>query len=176
MVKTIQLREGMEITLANDSLWIEEYRDQFGIDILPTIMPLILAAGNSISALAEEAGGLDEIDQDAFVAMLGSETLLDIGLKLSGFEARDVMRVMWAMAKAYDPNVEDPKAWQRKLAGPEHESLPIVDVILPALAELVLKGVVSSKNWERLTAETKEIAKKLQPEKKKTTKKKTTKK
>ena len=61
MVKTIELREGVEITLANDSLWFEEYRDQFGQDILPTIMPLILAVGNSISALADEAGGLDEI-------------------------------------------------------------------------------------------------------------------
>lgn len=170
MVKTITLREGMDITLANDSLWIEEYRDQFGQDILPTIMPFILSVGSSISALAEEAGGLDEIDQDAFIRMLGSESLLDIGLRLAAFEFRDIMRIMWAMAKAYDENIEDPKAWQRKLAGPDHESLPIMDVVVPALAELVVKGVVSSKNWERLTAEAEDIKTKLQPVK---TKKKT---
>ena len=174
MVKTIELREGLQITLANDSLWFEEYRDQFGQDILPTIMPLILAVGNSISALAEEAGSLDEIDQDTFVRMLGSEALLDIGLRFSAFEITDIMHIMWAMAKTYDEDIEDPKAWQRKLAGPEHEALPIVDVIIPALAELVVKGVVGSKNWERLTAEAKDIKSKLQPEKKtkKTTKKK----
>lgn len=174
MIKTIKLREDLEITLANDSLWFEEYRDQFGIDVLPSLMPLILAAGNSISALAEEVGGLDEIDKDSFVRLLGSEAMLDIGIRLASFETRDVMRVMWAMAKAYDPDIEDPKAWQRKLAGPEHESLPMIDVIIPALAELVIKGVVSTKNWERLTADAEDIRKKLQPEKKtteKTTKK-----
>lgn len=171
MVKTIQLREGLEITLANDSLWMEEYRDQFGQDILPTMMPLILAVGNSISALAEEAGSLDEIDKDAFVRMLGSESLLDIGLRFSAFEAVDIMHIMWAMAKAYDGDIKDPKAWQRELAGPEHESLPIMDVIVPALAELIVKGVVSSKNWERLTADTEKLRSKLQPEKKKTKKK-----
>lgn len=174
MIKTIELREGVKITLANDSLWFEEYRDQFGQDILPTIMPFILAVGNSISALAEEAGGLDEIDQEAFIKMLGSESLLDIGLRFAAFEIRDVVNIMWAMAKAYDESIEDPKAWQRKLAGEEHESLPVVDVIIPALAELIIKGVVSSKNWERLTAATNEIKSKLQPPKK--TKKKTTKK
>lgn len=174
MVKTIQLREGLEITLANDSLWFEEYRDQFGQDILPTLMPLILAVGNSISALAEEAGSLEEIDKDAFIRVLGSESMLDVGLRFSSFEISDIMHIMWAMAKAYDPNIEDPKAWQRKLAGPDHESLPIADVIVPALAELVVKGVVSSKNWERLTADAGKIKSKLQPEKKtkKTTKKK----
>ena len=170
MVKTIKLREGVEITLANDSLWFEEYRDQFGQDVLPTIMPFLLAIGNSISALAEEAGGLDEIDQESLVKMLGSESLLDIGLRFAAFEIRDIMNIMWAMAKAYDENIEDPKAWQRKLAGPEHESLPIVDVIIPALAELAVKGVVSSKNWERLTAATNDIKSKLQPETKEKTK------
>lgn len=172
MVKTIKLREGVEITLANDSLWFEEYRDQFGQDILPTIMPLMLAFGNSLSALAEEAGGLDAIDQNAFVRMLGSEALVDIGLKIGTFEVRDIINIMWAMAKAYDENIEDPKAWQRRLAGPEHESLPIADVILPAIIELIFKGVMSSKNWERLTAATSDIKSKLQPKK---TKKKTTK-
>ena len=174
MVKTIELREGLQITLANDSLWMEEYRDQFGQDILPVLMPLILAVGNSISALAEEAGSLDEIDQDAFIRMLGSESLLDIGLRFASFELTDIMHIMWAMAKAYDGDIEDPKAWQRKLAGPEHESLPIADVIVPAIAELVVKGEKKKKNWERLTADAEKIKSKLQPEKK--TKKKTTKK
>lgn len=166
MVKTIKLREGLEITLANDSLWLEEYRDQFGQDILPTLMPLILAIGNGIASVIEEAGGVDEIDEEAFIRMLGSEAMLDVGLRFSAFELTDIMHIMWAMAKAYDENIEDPKAWQRKLAGPDHESLPIADVIVPALAELVIKGVTSSKNWERLTANAEKIKSQLQPKKK----------
>ena len=49
MIKTIKLREGLELTMTNDSLWMEEYRDQFGQDILPVIMPLILSLSSSIS-------------------------------------------------------------------------------------------------------------------------------
>lgn len=172
MIKTIKLREGLELTMTNDSLWMEEYRDQFGQDILPVIMPLILSLSSSISALAEEAGDLNKIDQDAVVRVLGSESMLDIGIRLAQLELTDVHRIMWAMTKAYDENIPDLRAWLRELAGPEHESLPIVDVCIPAIAELAVKGVITEKNWERLTADLKKIKKSLQPQKKKQTKKK----
>lgn len=168
MIKTIKIREGLEITLSNDSLWMEEYRDQFGQDILPMIMPLLLGVTQTISALAEEAGDIDKINQKTILSVLGSESMLDIGLRLGAFELTDIHRIMWAMAKAYDENIKDLKAWLRELAGPEHESLPIIDVIIPAIAELAIKGVMTSKNWERLTEETAKLKKSLQPQKKKT--------
>lgn len=172
MIKTIKLREGLELTLTNDSLWMEEYRDQFGQDILPSLMPLLLGMSSSISALAEEAGDLEKIDKAAIVKVLGSESMLDIGIRLAQLEITDVHRIIWAMAKAYDENIPDLKAWLRELAGPEHESLPIADVIIPAIAELALRGVMTGKNWERLTADAKKLKDSLQPEKKKETKKK----
>lgn len=172
MIKTIKLREGLELTLTNDSLWMEEYRDQFGQDILPSLMPLLLGMSSSISALAEEAGDLEKIDKEAIVRVLGSESMLDIGIRLAQLEITDVHRIMWAMAKAYDESIPDLRAWLRELAGPEHESLPIADVIIPAIAELALKGVMTGKNWERLTADTKKLKDSLQPQKKKETKRK----
>ena len=171
MIKTIQIREGVDITLTNDSLWMEEYRDQFGQDILPTLMPLLLGMTQTIGALAEEAGEVNNIDQTALLKVIGSESLLDIGLKLGAFEIADIHKIMWAMAKAYDENIKDLKTWLKELAGPDHESLPLLDVIAPALLELAVKGVMSPKNWERLKTDAKKVKDSLQPKTKKMKKK-----
>ena len=64
---------------------------------------------------------------------------------------------VWAMAKAADDDVPDPKTWVRQF-----DDFPI-DVIAPQVFELVLKGMVSSKNWKRLTNLISQI-KKSQPE------------
>lgn len=172
MIKTIKLREGVEITLANDTLWLEYFKAQFGQDMLSVIMPVLLGAGPAISGLAEEAGGLDKIDQEAVLGVLGDpDRLLDILRGFGAFESTDIMRITWAMAKAYDENIPDHIKWQKNLAGPEHESLPIMSEILPAVTELVVKGFESS-FWDRLTAEAKKAKKSLQPDKKAKTKKK----
>ena len=75
------------------------------------------------------------------------------------------------MAKAYDDNIPDHIKWQKELAGPEHESLPIGSVILPAIAELMVSGVESS-FWTGLTEKAKEATKDLKPKKTQAKKKK----
>lgn len=165
MIKTLKLREGVEITLANDTTWLEHFKAQFGRDMLPVIMPLLLGIGNSISALAEEAGDIDKIDQNAILRVLGSDSLIDIALRFASFESTDIMHMTWAMAKAYDENIKDPIAWQKELAGIDHESLPVLDVIAPAIFELVTKGMMSSNFWERLTKNAKKLKNSVQPKK-----------
>jgi hypothetical protein len=67
-----------------------------------------------------------------------------------------VVNVTWAMAKTADENIEPPKQWVRQF-----DSFPL-DVIIPNVYELIMKGFASSKNLKRL----KEIGaslKKLQP-------------
>lgn len=165
MIKTIELGSGREITLANDIGWLMEYRDQFGQDIVPSLMPMLLGTIEAIGALAKEAGGFENIDQNAVIELMGSESLVDVALKLSAFEAVDILNITWALAKAYDPNIKEPKKWIRELSGPDHEEIPLFDVVVPAVAELVIRGVISSKNWERLKEATKDLKKDLQPKK-----------
>ena len=55
-----------------------------------------------------------------------------------------IVNVTWAMAKAADENIETPKRWVRQF-----EEFPL-DVVGPAVYDLVLKGFVSSKNLRRL--------------------------
>lgn len=166
MIKTLDLGSGREITLSNELSWLVEYKDQFGQDIVPTLMPMLLGLSQALSVLVEEAGGFDKIDEESLFRLLGSDSLVDIAIRLSGFEAVDILNITWAMAKAYDPSLKEPRAWIRSLSGDAHEEVPLVDVIVPAVAELVVKGVISSKNLTRLTESTTRLKDSLQPKKK----------
>lgn len=166
MIKTIDLGSGREITLTNDVSWFIEYRDQFGQDIVPTLMPLLLGVTQGISAVVEEAGGLDNMNEETFFRVIGTDAFVDIALKLSAFEMVDILYITWAMAKAYDQNIKEPKTWIRSLGGENHEEIPLADVVIPAVADLVLKGVLSSKNSKRLTEGIEKAKSSLQPKKK----------
>lgn len=172
MIKTIELREGRNITLSNEISWMMEYRDQFNQDVVPVIMPLLLGLTQAIGNLAEEVEDLNNIQMADVFRLMRSEELVEIGVKLATFESVDILHIMWSMAKAYDSTIGEPKQWIRELSGSEHDAIPLIDTIIPAIAELMIKGVMKPKNWERLTANMKTLTGSLQPEKKKTTKKK----
>ena len=70
---------------------------------------------------------------------------MDILLPMFQVEFVDtIINVTWAMAKAADENIDPPKRWVRQF-----ETFPL-DVIVPAVYELIFKGFVSSKNLKRL--------------------------
>ena len=171
MLKTIDLGGGREITLSNEISWLMEYRDQFNQDIVPVIMPILLGVIQTIGNLADDIEDLNAIKASDVFRLMRSDELVEIGVKLATFESMDVLHVMWAMAKAYDPKIKEPKQWIRDLGGPNHEEVPLVDVIIPAIGELVVRGSMKPKNWERLTANMKTIKGALQPKTKKTKKK-----
>lgn len=144
-----------ETRLSNNVAWTMEYRDQFGKDIVPTIMPLLATMVEGVSAMVVEAGG-QEMDAQKIAEALEGRTM-DILLPLFQTEFVDlVVNVTWAMAKAADESVDPPKKWVRQF-----DEFPL-DVVGPAVFDLVLKGFVSSKNRERLKV-IGDSLKKLQP-------------
>lgn len=148
MKEIIKLENGQEITLDNNLAWLMEYQNQFGEDILPTLMPLIMSFADMLGSIAEN----DEIDFDNIKAqdilrILKMEESMDAWIKLSAFKTTDLISIIWALAKAADDKIDPPIKWIRQF----EDGFPL-DVILPRAAALVAKGVVSSKNWERLTA------------------------
>lgn len=155
-----------EVRLNNNVAWTMEYRDQFGEDILPVILPAIaavteVAAGllENINSDAEEAeNGNIEISKEKIAEAIRGNSI-EMLLPLYQFSFVDsVVHVMWAMAKAADETIKPPKQWVR-----EFDEFPL-DEILPALYELLKKGFSSSKNWKRLENMVNEI-KALQPKK-----------
>lgn len=147
MERTITIG-GVDVRLSNNISWVFAYRDQFGRDIIPALMPALESIVSLVPAVmkAGEEGGV--------VSVLQSSEMEDATLRLAGLEVTDLINIVWALAKAADDDIPEPKRWVRQF-----DEFPI-DVIAPAAFDLVLSGVISSKNRERL----REMAKVLRPE------------
>lgn len=168
MQSLITLENGQEIKIDNNLAWLIEYQNQFGEDILPTLMPLLLSFTDLIGGLAEQGVDFNDIGVNDIMKILNSEAAMDAGIKLSTFKTTDIINIVWALAKAADDKIEPPTKWIRQF----DEGFPL-DIILPEVGMAVAKGVMSSKNLKRLTEAVKTIreSRALQP--KKGTKKKT---
>ena len=132
-----------EVRLNNNVAWTMEYRDQFGKDIVPALMPILASLMEGVSTIVSESGNSEISVADIADAVQGRA--MDVLLPMFQVEFVDtIINVTWAMAKAADENIEPPKRWVRQF-----EEFPL-DVVVPAVYELVLKGFVSSKNLKRL--------------------------
>ena len=132
-----------EVRLNNNVAWTMEYRDQFGKDIVPTLMPILASMIEGVSSVIAEAGS-DKIEIESLATAIEGRSM-DILLPMYQVEFVDtIINVTWAMAKAADEKIEPPKRWVRQF-----ETFPL-DIIVPSVYELILKGFVSSKNLKRL--------------------------
>ena len=141
MEKIIKIGK-QEVRLNNNVAWTMEYRDQFNKDILPAIMPVVAAVSEGISSVLSEAG--DELTTQTIAEAIQGRSM-DILLPMFQAEFVDlVVNVTWAMAKVADEGIAPPKQWARQF-----DEFPL-DVVAPAVFDLVMKGFVSSKNLKRL--------------------------
>ena len=152
MKKTISIGD-KDVVLENNVVWAMEYRNQFGRDILPVFMPLLIGGIDIVKELLEDLGETKEIGPDEVLTLLNSDAIIEAILHLSNLEVTDLINITWAMAKAADDDIPDPLRWVR-----EFDTFP-VDVIAPAVIGLCIDGMVSLKNLERL----KKTIKGLQP-------------
>lgn len=142
MEKIIKIGK-QEVRLNNNVAWTMEYRDQFGKDIVPALMPILASLMEGVSTIISESGSNEVTMADIADAIQGRS--MEVLLPMFQVEFVDtIINVTWAMAKAADENIEPPKRWVRQF-----EEFPL-DVVVPAVFELVLKGFVSSKNLKRL--------------------------
>lgn len=132
-----------DIELNNNVAWVMEYRDQFGKDIVPSLMPLLATMIEGFASVISEAGG-EKLEMSALASAVEGRAM-EILLPMFQIEMVDVViNVTWAMAKAADDNILPPKQWVKQF-----EEFPL-DVVVPNVYELILKGFVSSKNLIRL--------------------------
>ncbi len=142
MEKTIKIGN-KEVRLNNNMGWTLEYKEQFGTDILPKIMPLVGGAVEALAAVIGENQGEKLTTQSLAAAVEGRA--LDLMLPFIQVEFVDlVLYVLWAMAKNADETIDPPKKWLTQF-----ETCPL-DQVVPELYKFALKGMVSSKNLKRL--------------------------
>ena len=133
-----------EVRLNNNVAWTMEYRDQFGKDILPAIMPLLASMIEGVSTVVAEANEAGEMTTSSIAEAIEGKTM-DVLLPMFQAEFVDlVINVTWSMAKVADESIDPPKRWVRQF-----DSFPL-DVVGPVVYDMVLKGFVSSKNLKRL--------------------------
>ena len=141
MEKVIKIGN-QDVRLNNNIAWAMEYKDQFGKDIVPVIMPIIASVMEGLSTVVTESG--DEVNTAEIMEAIQGRTM-EILLPMFQVEFVDVIiNVTWSLAKVADDDILPPKQWVRQF-----EEFPL-DIIAPAVYELVIKGVVSSKNRKRL--------------------------
>lgn len=155
MIKTITIGD-KEVQLDNNVGWAMVYREQFGTDIIPALMPLFASAMDIISELIKNTGKSKEIDVYEILKQIDGDVLVNAAIHLSGFEFVDFINIVWALAKNADDTIPEPKKWIRQF-----DEFPL-DEIAPAVIKLIAAGVVSSKNMERLSDLKKTAQKKKQ--------------
>ena len=155
MIKTVKIGS-KEVILDNNVGWTLIYRDQFGQDIIPSIMPLLAGAMDVISGLFQEVGDVSEISIDDIAKLTDGDALINAMIHIGGFEFVDFLNITWAMAKNADDSIPEPKQWVKGF-----DEFPI-DVIGVEVVKLIFKGMISSKNLKRLNA----MIKSVQPKKK----------
>ena len=141
MEKIIKIGD-KEVRLNNNVAWTMEYRDQFGKDILPAIIPMIASISEGVASVMADANDDGMVNVKSIASALEGRSM-DILLPMFQAEFVDlVINITWAMAKAADESIEPPKRWVRQF-----DSFPL-DVIVPEVGELVISGFSSSKNLE----------------------------
>ena len=143
MVKTIVI-DDKEVLLDNNIGWAFEYRDQFGRDIVPAIMPLLAGVVTVLGGIVEEVGVGKEVGVAEILQAVRGETLTEAMIQASQLELADFINIVWAFAKNADGSIPEPRRWVKQF-----ETFPL-DEIVPVVGELLFKGLASSKNQQRL--------------------------
>lgn len=135
MIKTIRIDDEHELTLSNNIGWAFEYREQFGHDIIPDLLPALSAVISLLGEVDKNGFDLKKIDKD---------TLQDALINLAGIQFVDFINLLWAMAKTADETIKEPRKWVK-----EFETFPL-DVVAPQAFTLLVEGLISTKNLPRL--------------------------
>lgn len=135
MIKTIRIDDEHELTLSNNIGWAFEYREQFGHDIIPDLLPALSAIISLLGEVDKKGFDIKKIDKD---------TLQDALINLAGIQFVDFINLLWAMAKTADETIKEPRKWVK-----EFETFPL-DVVAPQAFTLLVEGLISTKNLPRL--------------------------
>lgn len=144
MTKTIYLENGKELMLANNIAWFVNFRDQFGQDIVPVLMPLIASIFSVMGDVALITENTDVIKASDINEMMNSDSMTDALVRFSGLEFTDFLNITWAMAKAADKSTPEPRKWIEGF-----EEFPL-DIVMPEVFDLAVRGVMSTKKVEWL--------------------------
>lgn len=148
MIKSIRINKDQSVELNGSAGWFLLYREYFGHDILPDIMPIIESgltmAVNLLQGVGIKNDGTVEASTKKIVESIDDSVMTDLFINLSGLEASTILQIIWAMAKNANDNIPALREWINQF-----DVFPL-DQIVPKAVRLVLDSTVSAKNAKRL--------------------------
>lgn len=146
-VQTIKLGKEKVLNLDSSIGWLLKYREQFGRDILPDLLPLLTAGVDfAMSTVAGFEGKKVEIKD--LVEHLDRDAVESIMMDIAMLESATVIHIIWALNANYrkrnGEDVQSPEEWAEAM-----DYFPL-DVILPKALKLIMESTVSTKNLKRL--------------------------
>lgn len=146
MIKTVMI-EDRPVELNSSMGWLYRYREQFGRDILPDIMPIVEAALEGVSEMIgsiQTDGEKKYLDVTKVPELMNSSAIVEMFIKLAGMEFVTVFNIFWAMAKNADLKIDRPDVFMNSF-----DVFP-VDEVVPGLLYAIAESSISSKNSKGL--------------------------
>ena len=134
---------GTPVELNSSMGWILIYKEQFGHDILPDLMPAIDAVfGLSLDLIGDL--NLDEIGLDEILRKLDKDMVSEALATASGLGATTMVQILWSLAKNANPDIPGPLKWINSF-----ETIPFDEVFMPVI-NLIFDSCVSKKKAHSL--------------------------
>ena len=92
MEKTIKIGK-KSVRLNNNISWAIAYRDQFGRDIIPTLMPMLASALDIVSGLINETGKTEDFELVDFAKLADGDALINAMIHLGSIEFIDLINI-----------------------------------------------------------------------------------
>lgn len=130
MKKTIKINDKKAFKINTSNRWLRIYRDTFGHDILPDIIPIIDAGISTFAGIVEgEELDIDKIEEELYA-----------------LEFVTINNIIWALAKNEDDSIPDVDDWEDGF-----KTFPI-DEILPQVVSAIADTYISEKKLRLLKA------------------------
>ena len=142
MIKTVII-EDRSVEINTSAGWFYRYREQFGHDILPDIMPIVEAVLAGIKELFDGVtiqGDEKYLDVSKLPELMDGDVMVEMFVKMAGMEVVTLFNIFWAMAKNADAKIKPPVEYMNSF-----DVFP-VDELAPGLLYAIAESSVSSKN------------------------------
>ena len=129
--------------------WLYRYREQFGHDVMPDVLPLAEAILAGLGELFGEVvidGDAKYLDVSKVPELMDSDVMVEMAVKMAGMEFTTITNIFWAMAKNADNSIKPPEVFINQF-----ERFPM-DEVAPGLLYAIANSSMSSKNSASLLA------------------------
>lgn len=147
-ISKIKISKDNEINLDSSMGWLLKYREQFGRDILPDLLPLISATVDFLIKTFSKDIDINKVKYDELLKNIDSDELDDLMIKFSMLEFTTIINIVWALNANFNSRnnieIQNPTEWAEEM-----ENFPL-DEIIPQVVKLLLKSTMSSKKMTSL--------------------------